>query len=368
LGACVKTGSVDVADEEQLRSFLEQLRTDGWSPIRGVIHTAAVAKDALLSQLDAAGFQRVWRPKATGAWLLHQLLDSEPLDFFILFSSLGSLLGQTGQGSYAAANAFLDALANYRWAHGQPSMSINWGSWIGSGLAITSGGQRTIQNLSLHGIEGISPQKATEAMGVLMQGGATQATVLGVNWKRFREVYPSDIGYLTLSQWTRHWIRTASEQASGDEMKKESLIRDQLFAAEQGPQRRSILERYLSETLAGVLKLDVSDIHHDKPFGEMGLDSLMALEMKDRCERRLGLRLSASLAWNHPTIHFLATYLSVKLGIPLDEPDQDSAGRTNIDRPITNELREISDTGVLDCVEKLSDEEALQALLRKVKS
>jgi acyl transferase domain-containing protein/SAM-dependent methyltransferase/acyl carrier protein len=367
-GACVKTGSVDVADEEQLRSFLEQLRTDGWTPIRGVIHTAAVAKDALLSQFDAAGFQQVWRPKAAGAWLLHRLLEGEPLDFFILFSSLGSLLGQTGQGSYAAANAFLDALANRRRAHGQPAMSVNWGSWTGSGLAITPGGKRTIQNLSLHGIEGISPQKATEAMGVLMQGRATQAAVLGVNWSRFRAVHPSDTGHLTLSQWTRHWIKTVSPPASGEKEKEGNLVRDQLLAAEQGPQRRGIMESYLSETLAGVLKLDVSVIDPNKPFGEMGLDSLMALEMKNRCERGLELKLSTSLAWNHPTIHFLATYLSEKLGVPLDEPDQYDAGGTDIDRLITDELREVGDTGVLGSVDKLSDEEALQALLRKAKS
>jgi acyl carrier protein len=207
-----------------------------------------------------------------------------------------------------------------------------------------------------------------EAMGVLMQGGATQATVIGVNWKRFRTAYTSDTGYLTLSQWTRHWVKMASEQVSGDEIKKGKFIRDQLFATKQGAQRRSILENYLSGTLADVLKLDVSAIHHDKPFGEMGLDSLMALEMKGRCERSLGLKLSASMAWNHPTIHILATYLSEKLGVPLDEPEQYGAEKTSVDRLLPDELREISDIGVLSSVDKLSDEEALQALLRKAKS
>jgi acyl transferase domain-containing protein/SAM-dependent methyltransferase/NAD(P)-dependent dehydrogenase (short-subunit alcohol dehydrogenase family)/acyl carrier protein len=368
LGAFVKTESVDVGDEGQLRSFLERLRTDGWTPIRGAIHTAAVAKDALLSRLDAAGFQQVWRPKATGALLLHQLLEGEPLDFFILFSSLGSLLGQTGQGNYAAANAFLDALASHRRARGQPALSVNWGSWIGSGLAITPGGKRTIQNLSLCGIEGISPQKATEAMGVLMQERATQATVMGVNRQRFRSMCRPDRGYLALSQWSRAWVRNASGPISGGGEKNQYLIQEHLMAVERGPKRRRILEKHLAETLAGVLKTDLSAIHRDRPFGEMGLDSLMALEVKSRCESSLGLKLSASMAWNYPTLHLLTTHLSEKLGIPLDEADQNDTGGTNVERLATDELRAISDTGVLGRVDELSDEEALQALLGKAKS
>ena len=104
--------SVDVADEGQLSGFLDEFRAEGWPPIRGVVHAAGVLQDGLLVQLDAAALNTVLRPKVMGGWLLHRLLEDEPLDFFVLFSSAGSLLGQPGQGNYAAANAFLDALAS----------------------------------------------------------------------------------------------------------------------------------------------------------------------------------------------------------------------------------------------------------------
>jgi len=139
-GASVHLASVYVADEEQLSGYLDEFRSEGWSPIRGVVHAAGVIQDGLLVQLDAPQLNTVLRPKMMGAWLLHRLLKDAPLDFFVLFSSAGSLLGQAGQGNYAAANAFLDALAHHRKAQGQPAMSINWAPgaiWV---LRIRRGG------------------------------------------------------------------------------------------------------------------------------------------------------------------------------------------------------------------------------------
>src|SRR4029077_10295715 len=131
----------------------------GWPPIRGVVHAAGVLQDRLLVQLDAAAMTAVFRPKATGTWLLHRLLHDDPLDFFVLFSSAGSVLGQPGQGNYAAANAFLDALAHHRRAQGQPALSINWGAWAGKGFADSVGGKRLAARLALLGISSIAPEQ-----------------------------------------------------------------------------------------------------------------------------------------------------------------------------------------------------------------
>ena len=120
--------------KKQLSAFLDEFRAEGWPPIRGVVHAAGVLHDGLLTQLDAAALDSVLRPKVIGGWLLHRLLEDAPLDFFVLFSSAGSLLGQPGQGNYAAANAFLDALAHHRRAQGQPALTINWGAWSRLGL------------------------------------------------------------------------------------------------------------------------------------------------------------------------------------------------------------------------------------------
>ena len=189
LGALVQTASVDVANEEQMRPLLKKLSEDGWRPIHGVVHAAGVIRDQLLHQLDVTSFQEVLRPKMIGAWLLDSLLGEDPLDFFILFSSVGSLLGQKGQASYASANAFLDAVASYRRAKGQPALCINWGPWAGAGLAVTVGANRTIQNLYAQGIESLSDSEATQAIGALLQGKITQGAVIGINWKKFQRAY-----------------------------------------------------------------------------------------------------------------------------------------------------------------------------------
>ena len=127
--------------KDSLSAFLKEFRAEGWPPIRGVVHAAGVLQDGLLLQLDPAALNTVLRPKVMGGWLLHRLLEDAPLDFFVLFSSAGSLLGQPGQGNYAAANAFLDALAHHRRAQGRPALSVNWGAWAELGLCGYGWGQ-----------------------------------------------------------------------------------------------------------------------------------------------------------------------------------------------------------------------------------
>ncbi|HEY0602496.1 MAG TPA: type I polyketide synthase, partial [Herpetosiphonaceae bacterium] len=135
LGVTVHLAAVDVGDPVQLAAFLQEFQQEGWPAIRGVIHAAGMLRDRTILQLDAETFHQVLRPKIAGAWLLHTLLKDAPLDFFVLFSSVASLLGSVSQGNYAAANAFLDALAHHRRARGLPALSINWGPWAEIGMA-----------------------------------------------------------------------------------------------------------------------------------------------------------------------------------------------------------------------------------------
>ena len=138
-------------------------------------------------QLDAAALTTVLRPKVMGGWLLHRLLQDDPLDFFILFSSAGAILGQPGQGNYAAANAFLDALAHHRRAQGQPALSINWGAWAGKGFAASVGGKRLAARLALLGISSIAPERALEVLRRLLVQSATQVVAVPVDWKQYRD-------------------------------------------------------------------------------------------------------------------------------------------------------------------------------------
>lgn len=355
LGASVHLAALDVADEPQLRAFLEQYRREGWPPIRGVMHTAAVIEDRLIAQLDREAFPAVLKPKVLGSWLLHQYLDD--LDFFVLFSSLGAVLGQTGQGNYAAANVFLDALAYHRRGQGQPALSINWGGWAELGLAMTSGAQRTIQYLEQQGINSFTPEQGIAALEYLMRRqldgvGAPQAAVMPVNWQTFREVRLAASQSRLLADLT-----AAPGVSAADAGSASGAIRADLLAVEP-EQRREVLETYLQKQVARVLKLDPSRIEPSKPLGLMGVDSLMALELRNRLESDLGVAFSATLVWNYPTIVEMTPYVAGKIGIALAvEPSAAPADELpKASRPLDNVLEELDD---------LSDEDALNQLLGK---
>src|SRR6185503_18673039 len=142
------------SDADQLAAALNKVRQES-PPLGGVIHAAAVLDDGLLLQLTPERLRRVMAPKVSGAWNLHTLTRTDALDFFVLFSSASGLLGAPGQANYAAANAYLDALAHYRRAQGQPALSINWGPWSEVGLAAAQADRG--QRLATRGVQSISP-------------------------------------------------------------------------------------------------------------------------------------------------------------------------------------------------------------------
>jgi hypothetical protein len=314
LGACVHLASVDVADEAELSSFLDDFRAQGWPPIRGVVHAAGVLQDRLLAQLDAAALNAVLRPKVLGGWLLHHLLQDNTLDFFILFSSAGSVLGQPGQGNYAAANAFLDALAHHRQAQSQPALSINWGAWAGEGFADSVGGKRLAARLALLGIGSIAPKQALEILGrVLGQRGA-QVAAVPVNWKQYREFDPAASAMPLLSDLAREEA-DLTRPAGQTRAKRETLL------AAEPAERRQLLQSYLSEQVARVLGLSPSMLDVQQPLSHLGLDSLMAVELKNR--------IAADLNVNVPVVKFLQGF-SVDHAVTqvLDQLEEESANPT----------------------------------------
>jgi len=288
LGTSVHLAPVDVADEEQLSGFLGEFCREGWPPIRGVVHAAGVLQDGLLVQLDAAQLNTVLRPKVIGGWLLHRLLEDAPLDFFVLFSSAGSLLGQAGQGNYAAANAFLDALAHHRKAQGQPAMSINWGAWGDLGFADTPGGKRLAARLALLGIRSMAPEQALEVLKRQLGQGSTQVVAVPVDWRQYREFYPAGSEPPLLSQLAREEIDVPRQADRPGEKKGPTSAA--LLAAEPG-ERHQLVQSYLSQQVARVLGLAASKLDPQQPLSNLGLDSLMAVELKNRIAVDLGVKV-----------------------------------------------------------------------------
>jgi len=360
LGACVHLASVDVADEGELSGFLDEFRAEGWPPIRGIVHAAGVLEDGLLVQLDASALNTVMRPKVMGGWLLHRLLQDDFLDFFILFSSAGSVLGQPGQGNYAAANAFLDALAHHRQAQGQSALSINWGAWAGEGFADSVGGKRLAARLALLGISSIAPKQALDVLGQLLGQTASQVVVVPVNWKQYREFYPAGSASPLLSELVRE--ETEVTRPAGSKSEK----RDALLAAEP-PQRRQLLHSYLSEQVARVLGLSPSKLDTHQPLSHLGLDSLMAVELKNR--------IAVDLKVNVPVVKFLQGFsvdqavtqildqLAAELATPLAPPvtqQNERIDRGNAERLLAN-LDQLSDEKVHSLLtDMLADEEYYQ--------
>jgi acyl carrier protein len=273
-----------------------------------------------------------------------------PLDFFILFSSITAVLGSPGQSNYAAANAFLDALAHHRRARGLPALSINWGPWTRVGLAarLEQSGQE-----ALHGLHPITPAQGLAALERLLRQPVAQVGVMPFDAAEWTAAYPA----AAESNMFLH-LRTRSAAAAPPP----DDLRTALQAAEPG-QRRSIVETYLREQVGHVLRLSPASVDVHAPFQSLGFDSLMSLELRNALERGLGLTLPAALAWNYPTVAVLAPFLANKLEAPLLEPAPEPA-QTNR-RPIApaTEQAAAQPDGESDISQLSAD--SLEALLLK---
>jgi len=301
-GVSVHLASVDVSSQEELTAFLNEFRAEGWPPIRGVLHAAGVLQDGLLVDLNTTGLNSVLRPKIMGSWLLHRLLNDEPLDFFVMFSSAGSILGQPGQGSYAAANAFMDALAHYRRAQGGAALSINWGAWDRLGFAATPGGQRLAARVALSGVYSIEPAQALEVLATLLRLGSTQIAAVRVDWKQYSQFRAARTNSRLLSELVR-------DEIGDSDCVNSSIERKSAVLAVPPAQRRELLQSYLTELVARVLGLSGHALDARQSLGDLGLDSLMAVELKNRIAIDFGVNLPIVTFLSGPSIERVAGLL-----------------------------------------------------------
>jgi acyl carrier protein len=255
-----------------------------------------------------------------------------------------------GQGSYAAANAFLDALAHQRRARGLPALSINWGAWSGLGFAATAGGQRVINHLAAQGMAGFSAQQGLAALAQLLLNDMPEVVVVPIDWAKLRAARATA---------GRLWIDLLEEASDQEQSTVPEKALRETWQELPLAQRRNAIEAYLQLTLAQVLRLAPSRIEADMPFGRLGLESLMAVEFRNRLAVALDLSLSATLAWNYPTITELATYLAGQLDLSLDPigpaaPTEPAPPLIEVDHAVAQ-------------IEAMSDAEALQALVSRRK-
>ena len=290
-GVQILTPSVDVGHAPALQQALEEARQT-LGPIRGVFHLAGVLDDSTLLNLEPASWQRVQHPKIRGSWLLHHLTAHDPLDHFVLFSSAASLLGSAGQGNYAAANAFLDALAWLRRAQGRCGLSLNWGPWSQVGLAAAQ--QQRGPRLEQRGISSLSPQQGLDLLEVVLRAGSdlAQVGVWPFNLRQWRQSHLA----LADSPLFQTWLHDEEEEeASLHTHQVAQSLRQRLQEMESGQERQRFLETYLQEQFAQVLDIALSRIDKHTHFSMLGLDSLIAIELRNRFEASLGLTFPVTL-------------------------------------------------------------------------
>ncbi|MGK7921460.1 MAG: alpha/beta fold hydrolase [Trichodesmium sp.] len=299
-GVHVTVFSADISIAADVVNILEQIQK---APLRGIIHAAGVLDDGILQQMSWERFTKVMSPKVMGAWNLHNLTQNLSLDFFVCFSSMSSLLGSPGQGNYSAANAFMDSLAYYRQNMGLPGLSINWGAWSESGMATRVASQ--YQNrMKTAGIDSISPEQGMQVLEQLLQTQSiTQVGVLPADWSVLAK--QSTLKNSSSLLWELLQQETIPE-------KLEEQILDKWKAAPTN-ERQEILRTYIQSLVAKSMGINSSEIPTDTNLIELGMDSLMSMEVVNQLSRDLNFIIYPREFYERPKINSLTEYLSAEL-------------------------------------------------------
>ncbi|ACB75246.1 type I polyketide synthase [Opitutus terrae] len=338
-GVTVTAQAVDVADRDALAAVLSGCTP----PLRGVFHAAGVAGEKPLNELTPADWEAGLRGKGQGARALDELTADQTLDVFVLFSSIASVWGSKAQAHYAAANGWLDALAVRRRAQGRPALSVSWGAWAGGGMATAEAASR----LEAAGVRLLAPSSALAALERALTGDAPHVVVASVDWPRFRSIYEAR-GARSLFEALPTMDTTVSAPAAATVAAVVSAVR-----AAAPDQQLPLLRAYVQQVLAAILKLAPGELPDARQgFADLGVDSLMAVELKNRLARELGVTLPATLAFDYPDVERLARNLLTRLA-----PDASvTAGPTNDARQITEAQ-----------IAAASDAEVEALLLKKLK-
>jgi acyl transferase domain-containing protein/NADPH:quinone reductase-like Zn-dependent oxidoreductase len=319
----------DAGDRHRMSEILEEIRKSK-PPLRGVIHTAGVLRDAPLINQRLVDSEAVRRGKVEGAWILHELTRDIPLDFLVLFSAAGVVLGAPGQGMYAAANAELDALAQFRHSVGLPALSVAWGPWSGGGMA-----ENLTSLFAGRGVGMIDPTTAFARLERLLVDGSPYGAVIEMDWTRFLSQLPEGADPTYFSK-----LISASKPQASIVAKKSTLL-DRLKVIPEG-QRRDMLLAELAANACHVIGLDdATSITPITPLREMGLDSLMAVELRNVLVRLGGQSLPATLLFDYPHLEVLTSHLYRSWGLDFDAlPNQAAAAGV---APADDEIANLSD-------------------------
>ena len=304
LGAEVKGVAADVGDGEQVAKVLADIK-ESMPPLQGIIHAAMYLEDCLLTKLTREGLKSVLDPRVRGAWNLHTQTLGTPLDFFVCFSSMASVFGLPGQAPYVSSNTFLDSFAYYRRSLGLPALTVNWGYLGEVGYVARNGniGER----FEGQGLQSFSPREATALLGRLLQHGMTQAGVVRMDWNSWSRLGGINGGSPRFQQLCKEADK-GKDGNSPDGM----AMRKTLLAA-PAERRKEMLLEFLKDKVARVLGSTPDKVDLTKPLTDVGLDSLMAVELRNWVEGELRVTLPIAELLQGPSVDRLADVLLEQL-------------------------------------------------------
>ena len=308
-GATVRTIAADMADAAVVARVLATIAGE-MPPLRGIIHAAGILRDGPVATRTAGDVAAVLGGKLAGAQTLDRLTRDLPLDFFVLYGAAATLLGSPGQSLYVAANAGLEAVVASRRRQGLPALCISWGAWAGTGMAARLATERR-DVWAERGLGGITAETGFPCLEALLGSGTAQAAVIAADWSWFADTAPRG---LDLSPF--------ATLADGANVNRHPVLTIQRSLAErletEPPEtRRATLAAHIARTAREIIGLPPdAPIGPDRPLRDIGLDSLMAVELRNLLARASGLSLPATLLFDFPTVSRLVERLAAPLGVP----------------------------------------------------
>lgn len=302
-GTEVQIVKADSGSRQDVARLFTEIRSLG-QPLRGVFHLAMVIDDAPLAALNLERMKSVIAPKALGAWWLHQGTRDMTLDCFVMFSSVSSIFGNPAQGNYAAANAFLDSLAHHRHALGLPALTINWGVLGGEGYVARN--ERVAEFLAKQGISPLSPGEVTSILESSLRAGNAQVAAIRVDWTKWKTFFR---GMQSNPLLERIFATVDGQETNGTT----SDWRQRIEAA-SSEEKEAVIAQAVREVIGAVLRVKPDTLRDDQPLTDVGLDSLMGVEIENTLEAAIGVALPPTSLMRARTIGQIATLMAGHVG------------------------------------------------------
>jgi myxalamid-type polyketide synthase MxaE and MxaD len=312
-GVKVRALQGDVSNPEDVTRMLAEPAKLGWPAVKGVFHLAGALADAVIQSLDGPKLRAAMAAKVSGGWNLHRATRSAPLDHFVLFSSIAAL-GTPGQAGHAAANAFLDALAHQRRAAGLPALSVGLGAFaeIGAAARLEAGGGR-----GAPGVLPMPPRRALDAVGTLLSSPSAHAVISHTDWEAFAGAAPPG---------ARAFLAPLLQRSPDPAAAQSDAAKNVPTALRAQPRRErtEALEQILQRQVAALLGLPPAQAPgREQPLMQAGVDSLMAVHLRNALRANLDVELSVTVMFDNPTIAHLATHIAALLETTAESADPD---------------------------------------------